>query len=746
MRFLALFFVIILMSCTSEQPNKSVEFKGDWEFKKELDTIWYKAEVPGVVHTDLLQNELIDDPYYGNNELDLQWIEKENWVYKTQFKLTSEDSNYENIEIEFEGLDTYARVFLNDALIIESDNMFRNWTASIKEHLKIGRNELRVVFESPLKHHKERVEVYPYKLPSGNENVDLQVSNFTRKAAYHFGWDWGPRFVTAGIWRPVHLHFWNEVVIKDSYIKTDKITNNTANLSGIIELTSTSKTAIALAIQLKDSMGTVYDTIQKINLKKGLNTIPFDLEVENPKIWWPNGSGAQPLYDFDVSLAKDEKLITSLSKRVGIKTIELVNEKDYIGTSYFFKVNGKPIFMKGGNYIPQDLFLPRVSEEKYRTLFEKLVDANMNMIRVWGGGIYENDLFYNLCDENGILVWQDFMFAGSMYPEYNGFKETIEKEVVYNIKRLRNHVSIASWCGNNEIEVAWNNWGWQETYGYSNQDSIQIYATYESIFKELIPEKVEELTTVPYISTSPTSNWGTAENFNHGSMHYWGVWHGREPFENYQTNVGRFMVEYGFQSFPEMSTIEKFSTEKDYSLDSEIMRNRQKSYIGNGLIATHVNRWFVSTENFQDFVEKSQKAQQIGMQMAVQAHRLKAPHCMGTLFWQLNDCWPGPSWSVVDYYNNEKEAFKTISENFKNVIAIFDRKTSKITILNDASKDFVGTVKITDGEQESTLNAYVMAHSRHEIPVKGPIKNSFISLELLQGSKAIFKDKIYLKN
>ena len=255
MRFLALFVVIIMMSCTSEQPNKSVEFKGDWEFKKELDTIWYKAEVPGVVHTDLLKNELIDDPYYGNNELDLQWIEEENWVYKTQFKLTSEESNYENVEIEFEGLDTYARVFLNDALIIESDNMFRNWTASIKEHLKIGRNELRVVFESPLKHHKERVEMYPYKLPSGNENVDLQVSNFTRKAAYHFGWDWGPRFVTAGIWRPVHLHFWNEVVIKDSYIKTDKITNNTANLSGIIELTSTSKTAIALAIQLKDSMG-----------------------------------------------------------------------------------------------------------------------------------------------------------------------------------------------------------------------------------------------------------------------------------------------------------------------------------------------------------------------------------------------------------------------------------------------------------------------------------------------------------
>ncbi len=745
MRFLGCLLVLLLISCASEQPNKTVVFPGNWEFKKASDSTWLAAEVPGVVHTDLLKNKLIEDPYYGNNELDLQWIEQENWVYKTNFELTAEERAYKQIEIEFEGLDTYADVYVNDVLLMKADNMFRSWRASIKEHLKPGSNELKVVFESPLEYHKERVEHYPYKLPSGNETVDLQVSNFSRKAAYHFGWDWGPRFVTSGIWRPVNLHFWNEVEIRDTYIKTDEISEGKAKLSGIVEIESASKTALSLVIQLKDSTGTSFESIQNIALNKGSNIIPIDILVSDPKLWWPNGSGKQPLYEFGVSLLKDETFITSEIKRVGIKTIELIHEKDLIGTSYFFKVNGKPIFMKGANYIPQDLFLPRVSEKKYKDIFQKVTNANMNMIRVWGGGIYENAIFYELCDANGILVWQDFMFAGSMYPEYKGFKENIEQEVVYNIKRLRNHVSIASWCGNNEIEVAWGNWGWQNTFGYSAKDSTEIFNTYRSVFKELIPTIVKDLTNIPYISTSPTSNWGTAENFNHGSMHYWGVWHGREPFENYHTNIGRFMVEYGFQSFPELGTIQKFSNEVDYSLDSEIMKNRQKSYIGNGLITTHVNRWFEPAENFEDFTGKSQKAQQIGMQMAVQAHRLKAPHCMGTLFWQLNDCWPGPSWSVLDYYGNEKEAYKSISENFKDLIAVYHRDLKNVTILNDSEEDFVGTLMITDGESESVLNVYVIANSRHVIPVEGVIKNSFITLKLIKDSEAIFSDKVYLK-
>lgn len=748
MRILLLLAILLsISSCHQPQPNNQVQLQSEWQFKMESDSVWHAAEVPGVVHTDLLANNLIEDPYYGNNEKDLQWIENENWVYQTEFKLSSEELSYNNVSIEFEGLDTYATVYLNGQMIIEADNMFRSWETQIKEHLQSGKNSLKVVFESPIEHNKEFVEKHPYKLPSGNETVDIQVSNFTRKAAYHFGWDWGPRFVTAGIWRPVNLHFWNDLNIEDVFLKTDGLGDNLAQLSGELEVLSSSNNSVDVQIRLKDSVQVVYDTIHRVELKDGLNSIPYKFQVENPKLWWPNGSGEQPLYDFEVNILNQEEIIASESKRVGIKTVELINEPDLIGTSYYFKINGNPIFMKGANYIPQDLFLPRVSEEKYQALFDKITGANMNMIRVWGGGIYENDIFYDLCDEKGILVWQDFMFAGSMYPNLPELKENIEAEVEENIKRLRNHVSIASWCGNNEIEVAWGNWGWQKTFGYSAQDSTEIFDTYKSIFKEMIPQKVQQLTNhIPYISTSPTSNWGRAENFNHGSMHYWGVWHGREPFENYKTNVGRFMVEYGFQSFPSMETISKFSTEKDYSLESEIMLNRQKSYIGNGMISTHVNRWFEEPNSFEDFVEKSQSAQQIGMQMAVQSHRLKAPHCMGTLFWQLNDCWPGPSWSVIDYYGNEKEAFNSISENFKDVIAVYDRDSKKVTILNDSTEDFVGSLKIIDGETESTLNAYVISNSRHEIPVEGTIKNSFITLELIQDSEAIFRDKVYLGN
>ena len=308
------------------------------------------------------------------------------------------------------------------------------------------------------------------------------------------------------------------------------------------------------------------------------------------------------------------------------------------------------------------------------------------MIRVWGGGIYENDYFYELCDQYGILVWQDFMFANSMYPKSPDFIANIEAEIKDNVKRLRNHPCIALWCGNNEIEVAWENWGWQRTYNYSKSDEREIWNTYTSIFHELIPQTLETMDpTRPYVPTSPLSNWGKPENFNHSSMHYWGVWHGREPIENFKKNVGRFIAEYGYQSFPSYATLASVLDSVDLNLDSEIMQKRQKSYIGNGIIKDNIEKYAYEEPDFVKWVELSQLVQAHAYGYAIRQHRIQTPHCMGTLFWQLNDCWPGPSWSVIDYYGNEKRAYEAVANYYKPVIASFEKEDNNliVTLLSD---------------------------------------------------------------
>jgi beta-mannosidase len=534
--------------------------------------------------------------------------------------------------------------------------MFRSWSREVKALLIPGTNELRVIFESPIEHNRKWIEGFPHRLPSGNEadSIEIKASAFTRKAAYHFGWDWGPRFVTSGIWRPVKLVSWNQARIKDFYITTLNISDSLAVMQAEIEIEVSNPGTYFLDIG--------EERIER-SLSAGDQNIIHSFCVENPKLWWANGSGNSHLYDVDIALSGDGILLDSLSKSYGVRTIELVNEPDSIGTSFYFKLNGEPLFMKGANYVPQDVFLPRVSQDQYEDLILAAKDAGMNMLRVWGGGIYENDIFYNLCDQHGILVWQDFMFANSLYPDDEDFEKNVGQEVIENIKRLRSHPCLAIWCGNNEIEVAWKNWGWQKQYGYSEQDSIEIWENYKSIFHELIPGLVESLSPeIPYTPTSPLSNWGKAENFNHSSMHYWGVWHGREPFERFEHNVGRFMVEYGFQSFPNISTLRKVATDSSLYLNSMVMQSRQKSYIGNGLILENIEQYYKSPENFEDFVQLSQKVQAKGLGMAIEAHMKAQPYCMGTLFWQFNDCWPGPSWSVVDYYGEKKEGYFVVSE------------------------------------------------------------------------------------
>jgi beta-mannosidase len=726
-----------------------------WRFKNVSADQWNPATVPGVVHLDLFDNGLIKDPYEGNNEIAQSWIEFEDWEYSTTI-IADEKLLYQaHIELVFEGLDTYSTILLNGKEILTTDNMFREWSIDLKPHLSLGNNELTVIFHSPLNLNKKNVENSPYELPAANETVDLKVSPYTRKAAYHFGWDWGPRFVTSGIWRPVYLKTWNTLKVNDITYTTAKVSSNEWRIDFDFEIEYDLDQAGSYDLRIVDKN-------YKIELKKGINLIKQSVQLNSFDDWNPKGYGNQWQWKGEYMISTAFTLLAKGDLTAAFREIELIQEPDSIGTSFYFKVNGKPFYAKGANYIPQDLFLPRVDSARYEKLIQQAVDANINMIRVWGGGIYESDYFYDLCDENGILVWQDFMFANSMYPNDPSFIDNIAAEVEYNVKRLRNHPCIALWCGNNEIEVAWENWGWQKQYGYSKYDEREIWNTYTSIFHELIPQTLEKLSpNIDYVPTSPLSNWGKPENFNHSSMHYWGVWHGKEPIENFAENVGRFIAEYGYQSFPDYATLAKVIKEADLNLVSEIMKNRQKSYIGNGIIEKNVIKYAYEEKDFEKWVELTQLVQAHAYGYAIRQHRIQTPHCMGTLFWQLNDCWPGPSWSVIDYYGNEKEAYAEVQNYYKPIIASCEMDGNNLvtTLLSDRIKptevNLVVTAENIKGmtstiyESKTTLNAlkpqefYLMTPKKLTRKLCKKKALSHFTITIKEGLTTIFETSYY---
>jgi beta-mannosidase len=659
MRNSALFFFSFWI-CFANAQTISINLESDWEFKGADTLSWMPAAVPGTVHTDLMANNVIEDPFKDNNEIEQQWIEKHNWEYRTKFEIKKGLLKEFHQELHFKGLDTYADVYLNGTLILEANNMFRSWTVNVDTLVKKGPNELRIVFTSPIVKNLENARSH-LRLPGGSDTSEYPVAPFTRKAAYHFGWDWAPRFVTSGIWKNIQLVHWKKLKFEDIGY-TYRLDNNTAKIGGLLKINSAAQQKVKVYLN---------DSIYSIELKQGVNEVGLQYQM-NVERWWPNGSGDQKLYTFDFGFIENGKKSDPVdSQKIGFRTIELINEPDSIGTSFYFLVNNQPTFMKGANYVPQDVFLPRVKPEQYHRLLTQVKEAGMNMLRVWGGGVYEQELFYDLCDEYGILVWQDFMFANTLYPSDSLFMSNVYLEVIEQIQRISKHTCLALWCGNNEIEVAWKNWGWQNQYGYSPEDSLQFWNDYSSFF-EINLSTVAYLfnrNKTPYVSTSPQSNWGTAENFNHGSMHYWGVWHGPDDFNGFHQNVGRFMAEWGFQSFPDYELLSQYVSADQLSLESEVMKNRQKSYIGNGKISAFMSIYSLyggdaSSLTFKDYITNSQWVQSLGYQEAIKTHLSKQPHCMGTLLWQLNDCWPGPSWSIINYDGKPKESYHAVKSAF----------------------------------------------------------------------------------
>ena len=627
-----------------------------WEFSQSGTEKWMPATVPGTVHQDLISHELLPNPFYGMNEKKIQWVENEDWEYRTSFIVSEEQLNRDGIQLIFEGLDTYADVYLNGSLLLKADNMFVGYTLPVKSVLRKGENHLYIYFHSPIRQTLPQYASNGFNYPADNDHHEKHLSVFSRKAPYSYGWDWGIRMVTSGVWRPVTLRFYDIATISDYHVRQLLLTDENARLSNELIVNQIVPQKIPAEVRVNVSLNgtTVTEVKQQVTLQPGINHITLPAEVTNPVRWMPNGWGTPTLYDFSAQIACGDRIVAEQSHRIGLRTIRVVNEKDKDGESFYFEVNGIPMFAKGANYIPQDALLPNVTTERYQTLFRDMKEANMNMVRIWGGGTYENNLFYDLADENGILVWQDFMFACTPYPSDPTFLKRVEAEAVYNIRRLRNHASLAMWCGNNEILEALKYWGFEKKF------TPEVYQGlmhgYDKLFRELLPSMVKEFDSDRfYVHSSPyLANWGRPESWGTGDSHNWGVWYGKKPFESLDTDLPRFMSEFGFQSFPEMKTIAAFAASEDYQIESEVMNAHQKSSIGNSLIRTYMERDYIIPESFEDFVYVGLVLQGQGMRHGLEAHRRNRPYCMGTLYWQLNDSWPVVSWSSIDYYGNWK--------------------------------------------------------------------------------------------
>lgn len=685
--------------------NFCVELDSPWSFKQTNDQVWLPATVPGCVHLDLMSNGVISDPFYRTNERDAQWIETRNWEYRTTFQCPEAWLGYDNVELEFAGLDTFADVYLNGELLLHADNMFVRWQIPVRESLQPGTNELFLAFQSPINRALPLHEKSPYRYPAVNDQAEIPLSVYARKAPYHYGWDWGPRLVTCGIWRPVRLWGWNEAHINDLHFRQLSLTPDAAELELNLDVASGYEGDAEVRLKIADSASSIAVTFP-VTLREGAQTVAVSFTIPQPKLWWPNGLGEAHLYRAEAALLTPRGGDRA-ARNIGLRTVEVVNEKDALGQSFLLKVNGRPVFMKGANYIPPDSFNARVTREGYEKLFEAASAAHFNMLRVWGGGVYEDDYFYELADARGILIWQDFMFACALYPADDEFLKNVEREAVYNVKRLRSHPSLALWCGNNEIAVAWQEWGWQQHYGYGEDDKKALEQGYAKLFHELLPAVVRRHDPARfYFPSSPISGWGRAEEFAVGDNHFWGVWHGEWPIEDYQTYIPRFMSEYGFQSFPDIVTTQRFADLTDFDLFSEVMQHHQRSGKGNGLLQKYLEEWFHQPLDFAALLYVGQLLQAEAVKIAVEAHRRAMPFCMGSLYWQFNDCWPGASWSSIDYYGRWKASHYAVARAYAPVLvapvleggrlAVFlvsDEKHGRQATLNLTLQKFTGEVR-----------------------------------------------------
>jgi len=649
----------------------------EWEENKTIN-----AALPGDNYSALLENKLIPDPYYGRNELLIQEYRKQDWEFTREFELSIADLKFESIYLNVEMLDTIAAIYINDKKVLSSDNMFRRYRPEVKKYLVPGKNTIAIYIKA--------VEAEAAKVAQ-NLVIDAPMSpcslvsnlNLIRKVHCHGGWDWGITMAICGCYVPLTLHGVNHARI-DYVYTSQKHEKNLCTVTAFAEVYALDNCRNAVTFEFNGESKTV-----NANLKAGNNVVKAVFEVKKPKLWWPNGYGEQPLYALTVSNS-DEKV----TKQIGLRTIEVINQKDEYGISMSFRVNGEDVFAKGADWIPCDAFANRQTPEAMADLIESSRLANMNMLRVWGGGQYEFDAFYEICDQKGIMIWQDMMFSCSLYPSHEAFVESVVYETEFQVKRLRHHACIAIWCGDNEVIGA--------TRWYNKEKSTLYLINYDRLNRE-IWKTIEKCD--PERMFWPSSPCGGPNNFNDGwhddscgDMHYWEVWHGAKDFNAYYDVKPRFCSEFGYQSFPSLETVKTFCPSEEFNVFSPIMDHHQKCHKGNAPIIGMFGKYFRMPESFADFLYLSQTQQALAIKTGVEFWRTLKPRCMGTLFWQLNDNWPVASWASIEYggkwkqlqYHSKRFYAPVMSTMFRNsdkelclytVSDLLDKCAAKVDVL-----------------------------------------------------------------
>jgi len=677
---------------------KKISLDGEWflENRSGKPTFNAPAHVPGCVHTDLLDAGLIPDPYYRDNELSLMWIGEDHWCYRRSFHLDPSDLEAKHLLLCCDGLDTFAEITLNGATVAKTDNMFRSFEWEVKPHLKIGENKIEILFTSTLPYGRER-QAEHYHVHTGIGHHRLEGGNWVRKEACNYGWDWGPMLLTAGIWKPIYLLAVQTSRIESVMLEPVVFADDSAALKLRVKTTPFAFDSHVLETHIEYEGECIESN--RISLDASAE-VEFEMALDQVHRWWPAGMGDQPLYHVSLRLSTaNGKPVDCLTKTVGFRDLELVTEFDQWGQSFKFRANGIDFFAKGANWIPSDTFTSRIHTHEVQDILQSAVEANMNCMRVWGGGLYESDEFYRICDRLGICIWQDFMFACSAYPLHQpGFMENVLIEAEQNVRRLHHHACLLLWCGNNELE---------HMDGYiGDAHGAMPWHLYSQLFDVKLREVVEtwspRTSYWPASEHSPIGNRTPREHSSDprwGDAHLWKVWHSREPFEWYRTSFHRFCSEFGFQAFPHPATLAEVLEEEDKSITSFVMEHHQRSPNGNQAIMAYMLDWFRLPVGFENTVWLSQILQALGIKYAVEHWRRNMPRCMGATYWQLNDCWPVASWSSIDSARRWKalhyEAKRFFASEMLSIIEDAETQTLEIFITSDDATEQPGVVNVT---------------------------------------------------
>ena len=702
---LALLPALLASASAWAAPRETVSLDGAWEVRIDpadqaarahpKEARWFPARVPGSVQQDLIAAHRVPDPFKGIDEAPIQWAGLTSWQFRRVIDVTPAMLARGHVDLVFDGLDTFATVTVNGRKLLTADNAHRRWRVDVKAALRPGRNELVVAFASPIRTLQPMVLAEPNPLPGeydsafGDEPKGKQTSPYIRKPKYQYSWDWAPRLVTIGLWRPVRLEAWDEARIDGFRIDQEAVNDSEARLTARWRIIADSPANVTVRARVTGPDGKQIEVSRPASLVAGENWVSAPITIAKPQRWWPVGYGAQPLYSVDALLDTRGETSDHVAQRIGLRTSELIRKNGSFG----FRINGVPIFAKGANLIPFDSFPTRVSDAQMRQILTSARDANMNMVRVWGGGYYLDDSFYALADEMGLMVWQEFMFGGAVTPADAAFRDNVRVEAEEQVERLQPHPALVGWSGGNEVLSGWEHWSdrkdFKQRVGADEQERIGtgMAVLFDRVLRDAVLTRAPG---TPYWPGSPSADYdGPTDTDKDGDRHFWDVWSGSKPVERYLDSCPRFMSEYGFQAMPDLSTIRDFAGKGPLAIDSPVLKAHQKFLAGEGnsRLQLYLDQRLRKPRDFADLVYLTQVNQAQAIEIAARHHRACRPVTLGSLYWQLNDTWPAISWSSIDY-NGQWKLLQYAARRFfapQAIVAEDKDGATRIALVSDAT-------------------------------------------------------------